>query len=411
MKSSYKKIILLCFFLANLHLINTLGCKELECYKRSFSSCEKISKGGQGVIYKVTMKSDKSSKVLKEMEFPHGKSKDYFEARGQLYLQMMRTIPEDKTNVMRIFGYEVNHKDEVFCLLQEYIQGEIMKKYMIEEIFTPSETDSWISEKIRNENRQNKKSLFYKLLHCMMDSISTINSRGYYHVDVKGENFMVDTTQTCKLIDFDSTVNKDTDLSSVDVAFTRSYAAPEVVYYLLKNLCSKTQSAICQNAYAQEDWMKRQNFSKGESFSNSDPFAIGVILYQILFNNNNPFYLRKDFNDYCYKKRISDYLCYIDYLASIYYQINKNIYDKSSYNYEFINSAVSSPAVSDNFYEVMNRHYDNFGMGNFVMDFTSNELNALFYIMRGCLMINPDNRLTMTEAKYLFEETVLKLNK
>ena len=185
MKSGYITIIVLCFFLANIHLIQTLGCEKLDCFKNSFSSCQKIDKGGQGVIYKVTMKSDNSQKVLKEMRMPAGRSKNYIEARGYFYLKMMSTIPEDKTNVMRIFGYEVNDNERVYCLLQEFIQGENMKNYMIDEIFTPSETNSWISQKIENENKKNKKSLFYKLLYCMMDSIATINSRGYYHVDVK----------------------------------------------------------------------------------------------------------------------------------------------------------------------------------------------------------------------------------
>jgi len=344
------------------------------------------------------------------MIIPYGLSKNYYDARGQLYLDMMNTIPEDNTNVMRIFAYEVNQQARVFCLLQEYIQGETMTDYLIEEVFTQLESSSWMNEKKQKEIKKNKKLLFFKLLDCMMDSITTINSRGYYHIDVKGDNFMVDTTQSCKIIDFDSTVNVMTDLSTVNVAFTKKYAAPEVVYHILMKFCGYSESYICDLPYATDNWIDR-NFYTGESLSNSDPFAIGIIIYQTLFNSDNPFYLERELDNYCNTNDLSYHECNIGYLASIYHKISKNIYNKSSFNYEFITTLVGSRVIPDNFYEVMNRYYTRYGNGKYNIDFSKEELNALFFIMSRCLMINPDYRLTMTEAKYLLEETVLRLNK
>ena len=81
------------------------------------------------------------------MIMPSRSLKDFYEARGKVYMDMMRIVPIDNTNIMRIFAYEVNPEYGVFCLLQEYIQGNTMTKYLDEEVTVSKSSKGWISDK------------------------------------------------------------------------------------------------------------------------------------------------------------------------------------------------------------------------------------------------------------------------
>jgi serine/threonine protein kinase len=404
-KTKYFFVLIISIILLNLNRVTSLGCSNLQCFKYSISSCEKINQGGQGVIYKITTNGDPKFKVLKEMPWEQGKTMDDYLNRVKIYKEMMQSLPYYNKNIMRILDFEINQPSKVFCLIQEYIQGTNMDKYLREEVSTPKNM-GWVGDKILQEDLKNKKALFFKLLHCMMDSISVLNGIYYYHIDVKGENFMVDVTQTCKLIDFDSTVHKDTNLEEADIAMTPSYVAPEVVRYFINLLCKKDQTDICKSKYFKDDWIISQDMFRGQSLYNSDSFAIGIILYQTLFNKQNPFYSQNALDVYC-RKSAWFFECLNDFLADKYFSISKGLYDKDFYNYEEVKHIEGKPTISDDFYDFMFKNYQANGNGRYNIDFTQSELNGLFYIMSRLLEMNPDQRLTMSQAKYLFEKIVL----
>lgn len=118
-------------------------------------------------------------------------------------------------------------------IVTEYIKGQDLY-------------DKLASQKLSEEY---VKKLFIQIL----ETIDFINSRGYYHRDIKLENILVDDNDKIKLIDFGFVYKHDEKEKVKNFPGSRHYASPEL-------------------------WMRKPDYYKTH-----DIWAAGIVLYAMLY--------------------------------------------------------------------------------------------------------------------------------
>lgn len=118
--------------------------------------------------------------------------------------EVLRTLSHP--NISNV--YEVFNNKAGVTVLEEYIDGQTVSEYLLENLYTPSGVKSVIGS--------------------LCDALHFLHSNKIIHKDIKPDNVMIDNNGTVKLIDFDAArIYKPYQSEDTKILGTTGYAAPE----------------------------------------------------------------------------------------------------------------------------------------------------------------------------------------
>jgi serine/threonine protein kinase len=392
MKNSLSIIITILNFI----YVSSNICPELSCFKGLILDCHILKEGGQGVVFKVL--TSRGVKAIKQMDYSSNVDEEeaqhkrqFYEYRAALYSELMEKIKR-KTNIMKIEGHETNQREKVFCLMMDYIDGVELQSYLKKHVSPSSTVLGWLSEKFFEEDRLRKKKIFLRLFRCMVDSIATLNSKGFYHGDVNPNNFMVDKNGDCILIDFDSMVNNETNLQLFSPAITIAFAAPEIIS-LLYNKDHVVYDELCDLDFSKKKF--KEKIYSGRSLSKVDSFSMGIFLNNVLFNISNPFFDEDSLEELCkYESEEYFFQCVYSKVYSIYFrEYEGNLMNDKGYNHKILKS-LNNYDNEKSFNDLYLRYLEN-NYGQYKIDFTISDLDFLFKTLAKLVELDPEKRLSL----------------